>query len=32
MKERADKGDDIAKRWVEVFPQLCSHLTVKVSQ
>jgi alpha-amylase/alpha-mannosidase (GH57 family) len=32
MKQRADRGDDVAKRWVEVFPQLCSHLTVKVSQ
>jgi alpha-amylase/alpha-mannosidase (GH57 family) len=32
MKERAAKGDDVAKRWVEVFPQVCSHLTVKVSQ
>jgi alpha-amylase/alpha-mannosidase (GH57 family) len=32
MKERADKGDDVAKRWMEVFPQLCFHLTVKSSQ
>jgi alpha-amylase/alpha-mannosidase (GH57 family) len=29
MKERAAKGDDLAKRWVEVFPQLCSHLHLK---
>jgi hypothetical protein len=32
MKERAAKGDDVAKRWAEAFLQLCSHLTVKVSQ
>jgi hypothetical protein len=29
MKERAAKGDDLAKGWVELFPQLCSHLRVK---
>jgi alpha-amylase/alpha-mannosidase (GH57 family) len=32
MKERAEKGDDFAKRWVEIFPQCCAHLSVKVSQ
>jgi alpha-amylase/alpha-mannosidase (GH57 family) len=31
MIDRVGKGDDVAKRWVEVFPQLCSHLTVKLS-
>ncbi|MEW6375844.1 MAG: DUF3536 domain-containing protein [Thermodesulfobacteriota bacterium] len=31
MKERAAKGDDFAKRWVEIFPRFCSHFSVKVS-
>jgi alpha-amylase/alpha-mannosidase (GH57 family) len=32
MKEKAAKGDELAKRWMKVFPQLCSHLTMKVLQ
>jgi hypothetical protein len=30
MKERAEKGDDFAKRWAEAFHRLSSHLSVKV--
>jgi alpha-amylase/alpha-mannosidase (GH57 family) len=30
MKEKAEKGDDITKRWMEVFPKICSHLSVKI--
>lgn len=31
MKEKAEKGDDFAKRWIEVFHDLGSHLHVKIS-
>lgn len=31
MKERAEKGEDLARRWVEVFGQLGHYLHVKVS-
>lgn len=30
MKEKAEKGDDFAKRWIEVFHQLGSQLHVKI--
>ena len=30
MKERAEKGDDFAKRWSEAFHHLSSHLSVEV--
>jgi hypothetical protein len=30
LKNKADGGDDLARRWVEVFSQLGSQLHVKV--
>ena len=30
MKERVEKGDDPARRWVKTYRQLCSHLHVNV--
>jgi hypothetical protein len=30
MSERAEKGDNSARRWIETYRELCSHLHVKL--